>query len=81
MHIETVTAWEIEFRERTLDTEEARQYALMRALESAYAAVPRDAEIINTYGTIRQKRGAEYAVVIVTAEEIIGKTEEIPHDR
>ena len=81
MHIETVTAWEIEFRERTLDTEEARQYALMRALESAYAAVPRDAEIINTYGTIRQKRGVEYAVVIVTAEEIIGKTEEIPHDR
>ena len=76
--IETRTAREIGFRERALTEEEAEQYALQEARERAYQAIPRDAAIINTYGTIRTKNGARYAVVIVTAEEIIGKTEERP---
>ena len=76
--IETRTAREIGFREKTLTEEEAEQYALQEARERAYQAIPRDAAIINTYGTIRTKNGARYAVVIVTAEEIIGKTEERP---
>lgn len=76
--IETRTAREIGFREKTLTEEEAEQYALQEAREQAYAAIPRDAAIINTYGTIRTRNGTRYAVVIVTAEEIIGKTEERP---
>lgn len=76
--IETRTAREIGFREKTLTEEEAEQYALQEAREQAYAAIPRDAAIINTYGTIRKRNGTRYAVVIVTAEEIIGKTEERP---
>ena len=78
--VETFTACEIGFRERTLSGEESEQYALADAREQAYASVPRNAAIINTYGTIRTKKGKRFAVVIVTAEEIIGKTEENPHD-
>lgn len=78
--IETVTAHEIGFRERMLTDEESEQYALTQAREKAYADVPRDATIINTYGTIRRKDGRRYAVVIVTAQEIIGRTEEVPND-
>lgn len=78
--LETQTAHEIVFRERTLSEEEAAEYALAKAREQAYALVPRDAQIINTYGTIRKRKGRQTAVVIVTAEEIIGKTEEAPHD-
>lgn len=78
--IETVEAREIAFRERTLSAEEAEEYALTDARQKAYAMVPRGAAIINTYGTIRTTKGNRIAVVIVTAEEIIGKTEELPND-
>ncbi|MBR4906031.1 MAG: sporulation protein YqfD [Clostridia bacterium] len=78
--IEMQEAREIAFRERTLSTEEAEEYALVNAREQAYAMVPRDASIINTYGTIRTTDGRRFAVVIVTAEEIIGKTEEMLRD-
>ena len=78
--IELLKAREIAFRERTLSAEEAEEYALTDAREKAYALVPRSASIINTYGTIKTTKGKRTAVVIVTAEEIIGKTEEVPHD-
>ncbi len=78
--VEIVTAREIAFRERTLSEEEAEQLALMRAREQAYAAVPKDAAIVNTYGTVRERDGKRIAVVTVTAEEIIGRTEEASHD-
>ena len=78
--VESQTAREIGFRERTLTEEESEQYALTDARERVYALIPRDASILNTYGTIRMKKGNRHAVVIVTAEEIIGKTEEKPHD-
>ena len=78
--VEKQTAYEIAFRERTLSQEEAEENALISAREQAYAAVPQNAAIINTYGTIRTKDGKRFAVVIVTAEETIGKTEERPHD-
>ena len=78
--IDTYEAREIGFRERTLGEEEAEQNALALARESALAAVPKDAAVINIYGTIRTKNGKRFAFVIVTAEEIIGKTEEDPHD-
>lgn len=79
--IETQEAREIAFRERTLSQEEAEEYALASAREQAFAMVPHDASIINTYGTIRTVNGKHVAVVIVTAEEIIGKTEEESRDR
>ena len=47
---------------------------LIRAKEQAYALIPRDAAVINTYGTIRKRNGKRFACVIVTAEETIGKT-------
>ena len=78
--IKTQYAREIAFRERTLSAEEADEYALTDAREKALALVPKSAAIINTYGTIKTKNGKRVAVVIVTAEEIIGKTEEVPHD-
>ena len=78
--IETTIAREIAFRERTLSAEEGEEYALTDAREKAFALVPHGASIINTYGTIRTIQGKRVAVVIVTAEEIIGKTEEVPHD-
>lgn len=78
--IERASAREIGFRERTLSDEEAEQYSLIRAKEQAYALIPRDAAVINTYGTIRTRKGKRFACVIVTAEETIGKTEEAPHD-
>ena len=78
--LETYEAREIDFRERTLDEEEAAQNALATARESALSAVPKDAAVINIYGTIRTKNGKRFAFVIVTAEETIGKTEEDPHD-
>ena len=78
--IEMRTAREIVFRDRMLSTEESEEYALTDAREKALASVPRGASVINTYGTIRTANGKRIAVVIVTAEEIIGKTEEKPHD-
>ncbi len=78
--IELRTAHEIVYTDRTLSSEEAEQYALIRAKEAAYALVPKDAAIINTYGSFRTENGQRIAVAIVTAEETIGKTEENPHD-
>ncbi len=80
VYIDLLTAREIGFFERTLSEEEAFEIALSRARETAYALVPRDAAIINTYGTIRMKNGERLAEAIVTAEETIGRTEENPHD-
>ncbi len=80
VYIDKVLAREIGFRERTLSEEEAESIALSLAREQAYALVPRDAAIINTYGTVRTVGGKRCAVVSVTAEETIGKTEEEPHD-
>ena len=80
VYIDLLTAREIGFFERTLSEEEAFEIALSRARETAHALVPRDAAIINTYGTIRMKNGERLAEAIVTAEETIGRTEENPHD-
>lgn len=80
VYIDLMTAREIGFFERTLSDEEAYEIALSRARETAYALVPRDAAIINTYGTIRVNNGERFAAAIVTAEETIGRTEENPHD-
>lgn len=78
--LETLTAREIVFSDRDLTPEEAEQLALSNAREKAYALVPKDAAILNTYGTFRTRNGERIAVAIVTAEETIGKTEEIQHD-
>ena len=78
--MDTYTAREIGFRERALSEEEAEQNALMLAREQALEQVPRDAAVINIYGTVRTKHGKRFAVVTVTAEETIGRTEEDPHD-
>lgn len=78
--LETYTAREIGFRERRLSEEEAEQNALMQAREQALEQVPRDAAVINIYGTVQTKQGKRFAVVTVTAEETIGRTEEDPHD-
>lgn len=75
------TAYEIGFRSRPLSDEEADRNALVLVRERAYGLVPQDAAIINTYGTVKTEKDRRLAIVIVTAEEIIGKTEEIPHDR
>ena len=80
LSVETAIAREIAFRERALSEEEAEQYALIEAREQAYAAVPFDAAILNTYGTVVSRGGRRVAVVTVTAEEIIGRTEEAPYD-
>ncbi len=74
------TVQEIVFRERSLSEQEAEQLALLNAREAALEQVPKDASVLNQYGTIRRKDGKLYAVVIVTAEESIGRTEEYPHD-
>lgn len=74
------TAREIGFRERMLSEAEAEELALTEAREKAYRMIPKHAAIINTYGTIQNRDGKRYAVVIVTTEELIGKTEEKPHD-
>ena len=75
------TAYEIVFRDRALSGEEAEQYALSNARERALRLVPKNAAILNIYGTIRSRNGIRLAVVTVTAEEIIGRTEEQPNDR
>lgn len=80
VYIDRIHVREIGFRERALSEEEAESNALTLAREQAYALIPRDAAIINTYGTVKTVDGKRYAVVTVTAEETIGKTEEEPHD-
>ncbi len=79
-YCDTRIAQEIVFRKRTLDTSEAEQLALIEAREAALELVPKDASILNIYGTIRTRNGKQTAVVIVTAEENIGRTEEYPND-
>lgn len=78
--IEKLTAREIVFTERSMSAEEAEQNALVKAREAAYTQVPKDAAIINTYCSFREENGQRFAVAVVTAEEIIGRTEEKPHD-
>ena len=80
VYVDTRTAREIIFSERSLTPEEAEQLAIVQAKESAFALIPREAAIINTYAVIRVRGGKRYAAAIVTAEETIGKTEENPHD-
>lgn len=75
-----ITVQEIAFRERSLDEQEAEQLAIANAREAALEQVPKDASVLNQYAAIRQRDGKRYAVVIVTAEESIGRTEEYPHD-
>lgn len=77
---DVLTATEIVIRERALDAEEAEQLALTQARETALEGVPKDASILNQYGTIRTRDQKAYAYVIVTAEETIGRTEEYPND-
>ena len=79
-YCDTRIAQEIVFRKRTLDASEAEQLALIEAREAALELVPKDASILNIYGTIRTRNGKQTAVVIVTAEENIGRTEEYPND-
>ena len=78
--IERSVAREIVFRERAASEEEAEQNALIAAREQALRLVPKDAAIINIYSMVRSRDGKRYAVVTVTAEETIGRTEETPHD-
>ncbi len=73
---DTYLAHEIILRERTLEAEEAEQLALTSAAETARSEVPTDASILNQYGTIQTRNEKTYAVVIVTAEETIGRTED-----
>ena len=80
IRIEQYTAREIGFRERTISDEEAEQNALSEAREQAFDLVPHSAAIINIYGTIKVQKEKKTAIVIMTSEELIGKTEVIPHD-
>lgn len=79
--IERSTARELTETERLVTEEEAEENAFALARERALALVPRDASVLNIYGTVKTKDGGRIAVVIVTAEETIGRTEEEPHDR
>ena len=74
------TAYEMIVRERALDEREAEQIAFCNAREAALHDVPKDARLLNQYGMIRKKDGKTYAVVIITAEETIGRTEDYPND-
>ena len=78
--VDRATAFEIIFEDRLLDQTEAEELALVRARETVFESAPKDASIINQYGTIRSSNGKQTAYVVVTAEEIIGRTEEIPND-
>ena len=78
--IEKQTAREIVLTERLMSSEEAEQNALAKAREAAFTLVPKDAAIINVYGSFREENGKRFAVAVVTAEETIGRTEENPHD-
>ena len=78
-YIDETLARELVLQTRALSESEAEELALSRAAELAIKRVPKDAAIINQYGTIRRKDGDLIAVVTVTAEEIIGRTEEDPH--
>lgn len=78
--MERSTAREIVFRERHASEKEAEQIALINAREQALKLVPKDAAIMNIYSMVRSQGGNRYAVVTVTAEETIGRTEEDPHD-
>ncbi len=79
--IEAYSARELSFLNRFLTETEAQENALAKATEQAYALVPHDAVILNTYGTFRTEKEQRFAVAIVTAEETIGKTEEASDDR
>lgn len=74
------TVQRIVLRDRELSEQEAEQTALMNARESALDTIPKDAMILNQYGTIRTIRGKKQAAVIITAEETIGRTEDNLND-
>ena len=74
------TAYEIVFEDRELDPDEADELALVQARDLALGSVPADAAIINQYSTIRTENGIRSAYVVITTEEIIGRTEEVPND-
>ncbi len=79
-YCDRILTQEVVIRERTVSDEEAEQIALANAREAALDMVPKNAVILNQYGTIHMTNGTKTAVVIVTAEENIGRTEEYPND-
>jgi len=79
-YTDTATAYEIDFFDRVLGQTEAEELAWMRAREQALENVPKDASILNQYATLRTENGEQTALIVITAEEIIGRTEEKPND-
>jgi similar to stage IV sporulation protein len=77
---ERATAYEIVFSDRTLEQTEAEELAFMQARELALMQIPRDASILNQYATLRTENGVLTASIVITTEEIIGRTEELPND-
>ena len=78
-YVDETVARELVLRTRTLSESEAEELALSHAGTLALALVPKDAAVLNQYGSVKRKDGTLTAVVTVTAEEIIGRTEEEPH--
>ena len=78
-YVDETVARELVLRERMLSDSEAEELALSRAGALALERVPKDAAVLNQYGTVKRRDGEPVAVVTVTAEEIIGRTEEEPH--
>ena len=78
-YVDETVARELVLRTRTLSESEAEELALSHAGTLALALVPKDAAVLNQYGSVKRKDGTRTAVVTVTAEEIIGRTEEEPH--
>ncbi len=77
---EYATAYELVLADRTLESNEALELAFQQARELALDRVPKDVSILNQYATLRTENGVCMAYVVITTEEIIGRTEEIPND-
>ena len=75
------TAQKIELIDRHLSEDESQQAALINAREEAMQSIPKNAMILNQYGSIQTIDGITKAVVIITAEETIGRTEEYLNGR
>jgi translation elongation factor EF-Tu-like GTPase len=75
------TAQKIELIDRQLSEDESQQAALISAREEAMQSIPKNAMILNQYGSIQTIDGITKAVVIITAEETIGRTEEYLNGR
>ncbi|MBR0508116.1 MAG: sporulation protein YqfD [Clostridia bacterium] len=80
VYTERATAYELVLGERSLEQTEAEELAFMRARELAFECIPKDASILNQYASLRTVNGVRTAFIIITAEEIIGRTEEVPND-